>query len=740
MGAPLLPGLIAVFVISAPFLRPGAQLHYRDESRIFYPVLKVAADRIRALELPQWDPWHGAGRPLLADPTAGVAHPFSLLFVLPFDLAFKLRHLFALLIGLAGAFLLARRLGASPFAAGAAAAGFSASGYVASMAGSNVQYLLGACTLPLAIGGFLAASERATAARMLWASAALALCALSADYESAALAGALALALAVRSKRSALLWLLWIGMGIALAAPGLFPALQSLSARTGGVRVADRLDFRLLPARLPGLAIPWAFDDRDGPSGYAELFVSAPGSWADSVLIGMPLLICTSFAIRAGARARILLAGGFFLVAASLGTALPFEAVLRAVPPFNLFRYAEKLMGPATLLLCLAAALGLDGELQRGGTALRRIAFVIAFVAAGVAGLALAVDAPLSGWLRTQGRNGAVPGSAELLAASLRAGLFAEAALCALLAFAARNAAAVASVCALAGIVGAAGIPSTVPIETFRGPFPLATELHPPLRMTRDWIPEGEHIPIRDRAARTVLEMQSLLPNETSLAGVECLQTYTALRDPDYEHLFYLAPRAGASLFGARAVVRLPWALSAEKAAALGYRRSAQGSWFRELPEGPPAFLVGCATAVAQDLAAAKLIAQPGFEAHRDAVVRAALPLPPCPAGIPGNASYHRLSPERISVDAEPQAAALLVVAEHFDPGWHALVDGSEVPVMQADLAALGIPLAAGRHQILLWYRTPRLMLGACCALATLALAVAYALARARARQNPSLP
>jgi len=39
-------------------------------------------------------------------------------------------------------------------------------------------------------------------------------------------------------------------------------------------------------------------------------------------------------------------------------------------------------------------------------------------------------------------------------------------------------------------------------------------------------------------------------------------------------------------------------------------------------------------------------------------------------------------------------------VAEHFDPGWQAEVDGRQARLAHVDLAALGVKLPAGPHRV----------------------------------------
>jgi len=67
--------------------------------------------------------------------------------------------------------------------------------------------------------------------------------------------------------------------------------------------------------------------------------------------------------------------------------------------------------------------------------------------------------------------------------------------------------------------------------------------------------------------------------------------------------------------------------------------------------------------------------------------------LPEVLDGAAAPAQWERLRPEKMVVQA--QGPGLLVVGEHFDPGWRASIDGRPARVAEADLAALGVVLPA---------------------------------------------
>jgi hypothetical protein len=63
-------------------------------------------------------------------------------------------------------------------------------------------------------------------------------------------------------------------------------------------------------------------------------------------------------------------------------------------------------------------------------------------------------------------------------------------------------------------------------------------------------------------------------------------------------------------------------------------------------------------------------------------------------------------------IEARAEGPGLLVVAESWDPGWRAALDGRPAPLLRANHAQMGITLGPGLHRAVLRYRTPGLSLG----------------------------
>jgi hypothetical protein len=83
---------------------------------------------------------------------------------------------------------------------------------------------------------------------------------------------------------------------------------------------------------------------------------------------------------------------------------------------------------------------------------------------------------------------------------------------------------------------------------------------------------------------------------------------------------------------------------------------------------------------------------------------------------------------DTLVVVTEASDPAYLVVVERHDSGWHARVDGAEVPVLRANVLFRAVRVPPGRHRVEMAYRTPGLRAGL--ALAALGVALAGAALR----------
>jgi len=739
----LLAGLLVFAIFIAPVMAPSVQLFYRDTGRLYYPVKLYIAQTILSGHLPLWDTMTEAGASILGQLTPGLLHPFTLVYLLlPFDLAFKLNHLLALLFAGVGTYRLSRRIGASEWASLAAAIAYGGSGYLVSMAASNLPYALGAATVPVAIDALLGFLERRSAGRLLWAAAALALSGYAGEPQSMLLAGMIGGVWAILrglgregirgAARGAGLGLAWGALAGCLVAPVAFPAAAQLrrSTRFFGLTEQERRMFANDPVRLAGLFVPRAFDDvperaagaetGHGLSYFQEYFDPDRPAFSDSIILGAPALLFALCAAWAGRRGRLFLLGAGIFALASTGGALGIDRLLLFLAPMaSLFRYAEKLIAPGLLLLSLAAALGVDRALS---TTPRAAAWFAA--AAGATALACLAVAGLaaSGWpalIEALASRGAThdPRLAARFLAEMRAGLLDAAALSggacltALLKLQrpARSFAVLGAVCCAASVfASSSGLLHVAPREMVRGPFPLAEILKekagPSPGRWRLWVNTAGHLsfarglPGRQSAMYGIA--LALMPQYDSVRGIEGVAPYFSAEDPLYTSFANALPDEFVRLFGVRFWVELPVGVSPALAQKRGFTRNELGFWVKEFAQEPRAFLVSRVRAAADRFEAMHLLYTPGFDARRMAVVPRESDVPPNSHAVQPEVHFKRPAPDHMIVETPKAEPALLVIGEHFNPGWEVTVDCQPARTVHVDLCALGALLPAGAHRV----------------------------------------
>ena len=111
---------------------------------------------------------------------------------------------------------------------------------------------------------------------------------------------------------------------------------------------------------------------------------------------------------------------------------------------------------------------------------------------------------------------------------------------------------------------------------------------------------------------------------------------------------------------------------------------------------------------IVPDEEALKTLADPGFEPFTSALLAPGSAVGGPPSGDPGPApavEIARLIPGRYEFTVENHGPVVVRVAEKFDPGWKATVDGKPVPVLRCDYMFQGVALEeARRHEVVLKY------------------------------------
>jgi Bacterial membrane protein YfhO len=163
-------------------------------------------------------------------------------------------------------------------------------------------------------------------------------------------------------------------------------------------------------------------------------------------------------------------------------------------------------------------------------------------------------------------------------------------------------------------------------------------------------------------------------------------------------------------------------------------------------PRLPAAFLVGKVEPVTTNDALKIAVAGTTFDPGRAALVEDACGL--CrtmdAGGFAGRVTSTRRTSSSITLQLDATRPAMLVVSESWFPGWSASVDGKPARAMRTDAVVLGVPVAAGRHEVELRYRAPGFRLGATVSSAAflsvlIAPALVYVRRRRRARRGTSL-
>jgi hypothetical protein len=731
--------------VGATLLYPGVLLRgesffERDVHLDWYPRLEALARCLQEGAWPLWDTSIGFGQPLLADPGAQVAYPMTwLVLAVPRPVAYTILVLFHLVVAALGTQRLARRLGAGPIGAPVAAALFVLSGPVQSSV-NLWHHLSGLAWMPWVLLGV----DRAVRVPGLRATAALVLVAGVQVLAGSADVCAMTLALAagwvlVRMLRSAphrrrsmpvAQTLLAAALLVALTTAVLWmPALELLERSPRQELPADvRTAWSLPPAGLWRLVTPLdpvrvTFE----PETWRRLYDRAEPPFLWSLYLGCPALALAAAAFvprRFRLEAVALGLGAVVALALALGPHAPFYPLATAVaPPLKVFRYPTKALLAGSLLVSLLAGIGL-GALARGrlrSRAAAGLAIALAVVGllaalapsrfggAGVAqGVAVASVAGglfwlLAGWGRVAPRVAAVAIAAfavlDLLAAHVGLNATAPAALIF------EPPPAVARVDRSAHrrlyVYDYHSLPGTAERQLGRA-APYAVGEAPP-----GWGRE------QFRAAALRLY---LVPPSAGLFGIE------GSYDLDIRGLyprflndltFFLRHVEGTSVhtrllrLGAVGTVLSLHDQGLEDLPLDGTLPSLlpEAIRVRRVPESLPRSWVVGGVRFAERRRALEILSGPVFDPGREVVLAGAGEDRPPPAGFRGASHVRRLAPDHMTLDVEASSSGFVVLADAFDPGWRAAVDGRPATVRRANVAFRAVAVPAGRHVVEMSYR-----------------------------------
>jgi len=119
------------------------------------------------------------------------------------------------------------------------------------------------------------------------------------------------------------------------------------------------------------------------------------------------------------------------------------------------------------------------------------------------------------------------------------------------------------------------------------------------------------------------------------------------------------------------------------------------------------------------------------------------LPEPPPTAldggPVSGEVRWVERTPNHLRLTVTSDRPALLVVSDNWFPAWHASVDGADAPVLRAYHTLRAVPVAAGTHDVEMWYHSELLMRSLLLSVVTVVVLVglgAFGIARDRQRRS----
>ncbi|HEX8284685.1 MAG TPA: hypothetical protein VF588_15075 [Pyrinomonadaceae bacterium] len=366
-----------------------------DDGTIFNTPLRVAAASIMlGGNLPLWNPYIFGGMPLLASAQGGVLFPpnwFYLAF--PPQAATNLMVVSSYVVAALGAYLYARRAGASLAGAFVTSLAWQWGGFLVGQIG-HINVVQTGAVLPWVLW---ALDGYAVTGRRKWAVTLAALVALQtfAGHQqtfaySLLLAAAYAVACAYtqpRETRARYLWtLLFVAAGVLLAAVQILPTFELLRNSPRSDATYDFFtSFSLHPRMLLTFLAPYVAGGGDGRVFRAP-YVGPPyyGEMAGYVgALGLMLAAC-ALVFKRDARTKFWAAAALVCLLLALGRYAPLGLykLIYHVPVLNLFRVPARHLMEAEFALAVLAGRGLTalasmrGARGAGSATLRRVAAI----------------------------------------------------------------------------------------------------------------------------------------------------------------------------------------------------------------------------------------------------------------------------------------------------------------------------------------------------------------------------
>jgi hypothetical protein len=323
----------------------------------FYPWREYAFDMLRSGHLPFWNPYNGAGAPLLANYQSALLYPpnwFGL--VLPLAWSISVTAVLHLFVAGWGMWMFTGQLGLNELGRGISALSFALTGYLVARLGTYPT-IFAATWIPWLMWAALKILTAARRRDIAWFSVFVALQLLAGHAQttwySMLLLGLFSAwwAITHRVKWQRLVMLiLGISLGAGVAAAQLWPTVELLaqSQRSGGVDYATVMNFSYAPARMLNFLSPNIFGTPANGT-----YATEGAFFEDAVYIGFIPLISALVAIlswawgklRRSQRADYFVSVPFWLVIVviafvlALGKYSPvFPFLYRNAPTFSMFQ------------------------------------------------------------------------------------------------------------------------------------------------------------------------------------------------------------------------------------------------------------------------------------------------------------------------------------------------------------------------------------------------------------------
>ncbi len=771
---PVLFGAVLVALFYGRLVFPSQVPYSRDDPFLVLPQLTTLH---RTIEhgIPWWNPWRGGGQPILSNPHYAAFYPPTwITFLLPPHYALNLLLLFHALLAFAGAWVLARHLGASRTAACLAAVGFTCGGVALSLA-ELFNLFCGMAWFPWIIYAgdrLLAAPSSSWLRPAILAALALAFQILNGDPASVVMSGMMlaALALTRAERRQSLARLAALAaIALLLASVQLLPTWFRWreSPRSHGLTLASAGLWSTPPARLAEIALPrlygnpgrdeenlffgWRINDRSYPL-------------LTSIYPGAILLLLAIGGLAAGGLPRrgawmTAIAAGLFL---ALGRHNPLFAPLHNwIPVLAVQRYPEKFMALAMSAVVFAGALSWDRVRGRCGAIATGAGSILLLTYAFLSAFAWIDPGAVARFARSGSMAPWNPSSLARAVGFLRREavvglLIASGATVLLFLLSRRKGGRVVAAAAL--LLFAAdlvhynrGLDPTVATSWLLAPPPLTSEL-PAASAGRIFLtptPKGERAPAMRVGRPGFYQLRDTLASFAPFSANLWGAAYALNKDYDLMATGWSRYARALAVDQSGHPEQMHNLLAAWNVTAVVSPRP-PAERLRELRAGiayPPPVTVASNS---DSLPRYRFVPAAGtFTDWRQAIAAAndqqfdvagkELLIDPQKRSIevtPG-ARLTRIAetPARVAIDYRAPGPALLVAAMTFDPGWRASVDGALLPTLPTALGQIAIPVPAGSHRMLLRYHDPWVGIGGALTLLAL-LAAIYILLETRA--NPA--